>query len=130
MPMPSRKLDSAMDMNFYHNFYFGDTNSINNSLNIPQIKNSVIAGRNKDRTINAHALYLEPTIDVDSTDNFQPRVGDSTGAVFGFRNRNFDVGDTVSSGVDFSTQNISEGRYFVKVENTHLSLTFKLVVDK
>jgi hypothetical protein len=32
--------------------------------------------------------------------------------------------------IDFNTQDISNGTYFVKVENSHLSLTFKLIVNK
>ncbi|OGU41718.1 MAG: hypothetical protein A2X61_00210 [Ignavibacteria bacterium GWB2_35_12] len=32
--------------------------------------------------------------------------------------------------IDFNTQDISNGIYFVKVENTHLSLVFKLIVNK
>ncbi|OGU41382.1 MAG: hypothetical protein A2X61_13015 [Ignavibacteria bacterium GWB2_35_12] len=99
---PGRKLDEAMNMNYCHSLWYGETDLFNNPYNIPTIKNYVIRGRDVDRTINGHALYLEPTLTVDSTENFKPRFGDKSGAVFGFRNRNFDVGDTVSSGVDFS----------------------------
>jgi hypothetical protein len=43
-------------------------------------------------------LHLEPSLTVDSTQNFKPRFGDNTGAVFGWYDKF--VGDTVGLGND------------------------------
>lgn len=50
-------------------------------------------GRISDNIFNAMALHLEPALTVDTTVSFQPIPGDSTGAVFGFKYRNFSVGN-------------------------------------
>ncbi|OGU56833.1 MAG: hypothetical protein A2X64_07415 [Ignavibacteria bacterium GWF2_33_9] len=97
-------LDNALQMNTYHDFPFTQTDVKHNLLLIqppnedPTYK--IVSGHNQNYILNAHCLHLEPTITVDSTENFKPRFGDITGAVFAWTYKT--VGDTVSSGDDFS----------------------------
>jgi len=51
--------------------------------------------------MNARAIQYEPTIIIDTTDYFTPRMGDNSCSVFGFNYRNFNVGDTNSTGNDY-----------------------------
>jgi hypothetical protein len=102
---PGRKLDTAMLMNAYHDFPYLSTDTKSNILSMqkPGPWNANISGgRNGNYFFLGQALHLEPTINVDSTDNFRPRVGDINGSVFGFYNRNLTNGGIVSSGLDFS----------------------------
>lgn len=63
-----------------------------------------LLARNDDVLFNGISLFLEPTLTVISGDDFKPRWNDRTGGIFGFRYRNFTngIGDTISSGNDFS----------------------------
>ncbi len=103
---PGLKLDSAMLMNSYHDYPANSTDTKSNILSMqkPGPWNANISGgRNFNLFFLGQSLHLEPTTKVDSTDNFRPRFGDINGSVFGFYNRNFTVGDTVSSGLDYMT---------------------------
>jgi len=90
-----------MLMNGYHDFPFVNLDYKNNMLIIQQPDNDtlkIVAGHDADVVLNAHCLHLEPTLTVDSTDNFTPKAGDTTGAVFGWYNKsigiNGAIGDT------------------------------------
>ncbi len=65
------------------------------------VDNLILGSRSDTAVFNGISLHLEPTLIVDKSDNFKPRFGDSTGAVYGFQYRNFLIGDTVSSGNDY-----------------------------
>ena len=102
---PGRKLDEAMYMNYYlmgifpqwdNTYQYTDSSFYIKNHRRTVVIDSVVGGRNGTCILNAHSIYLEPTIIVDSTNNFKPRQGDSTGAVFGWYYRNFDVGDTTN----------------------------------
>ncbi len=102
---PGQKLDSALLMNSYHDFPESstDTKFDMKNMEVPgDWGSNIIGGRNSNNVFLGLSLHLEPTIKVDSTYNFRPRFGDINGSVFGFYNRNFTVGDTVNSGLDFS----------------------------
>ena len=96
-------LDEAMDIRYWHN----GTEQVNsnfhcpNQMRISQPPNNIANGPTDTNLLNCQAIIYEPTITVDTTMNFKPRYGDSLGSVFGFRYRNFAVGDTVSSGENF-----------------------------
>lgn len=97
-------LDNALQMNTYHDFPFTQTDVKHNLLLIqPPNEDTtykIVSGHNQNYILNAHCLHLEPTITVDSSENFKPRFGDKTGAVFGWTYKT--VGDTVPVGDDFS----------------------------
>jgi hypothetical protein len=101
---PGKKLDEALMMNTYHDMYLNPSIlDYKDSLYIfAPLGNSVTGGRNQWNVLNSHSLQLEPTISIDSTNNFQPRVGDTTGSVFGFGYKNLNVGSIPSSGDDFN----------------------------
>ena len=101
------KLDKALMMNGYHGFPFDKNDVDENMLTINNTyfdevnaKYYIVGGYNADLVLNAHCLHLEPTITVDSTQNFIPRAGDTTGAVFGWLNKNTGTNGT-SGTIDF-----------------------------
>jgi hypothetical protein len=71
-----RLLDEAMKMTYYHNLPITDVNSdyIDNTKAVQPLYLRVgdvdfhIIGRNQNLILNGNALYLEPTLVVDSTD--------------------------------------------------------------
>jgi hypothetical protein len=98
-------MDQALGINSYHDFPFDVTTDVKENILViqppyldPTYK--ITGGYNANLVLNAHCLHLEPTINIDSTENFKPRFGDKTGAVFGWRYKT--VGDTVPIGDDFS----------------------------
>ncbi|MGA2296907.1 MAG: hypothetical protein ABSG15_05080 [FCB group bacterium] len=98
---PGKKLDDALLMNSYHDICIAcnDSDFANDLRIIFVLKQNWdgIISRVSYHPFNGLALHLEPTINVDSNDfTFQPRAGDSTGAVFGFYGRDFVVGDTTT----------------------------------
>ncbi len=98
---PGARIDSALNINFYHNIDYSSSDYIPNMNLVAPLRGKIVGGRNADVVFNALSLHLEPTLKVDTSDNFKGRTGDNTGAVFGFKYRNFSVGDTVSSWNDF-----------------------------
>lgn len=90
---PGAPLDSALNINFYHNMNYSTSDYKPNMNVAEQLGGFIVGGRNSNVVFNALSLHLEPTIVVDTTENFQGRHGDNTGAVFGFKDRNFTVGD-------------------------------------
>lgn len=83
---PGKKLDSALGMNFYHHYPENSTDYLD-SMIVAQPIGNLVSGRPFNIPFNAQSLQIEPTINPDSTANFTPKVGDTTGAVFGFYNR-------------------------------------------
>lgn len=84
-------LDAAMRMHWYHSMdlHPDSTNYHGNCrllypLTHPDPLFIIIGGHYDYRLFQAHSLYLDPTIIVDSTQNFKPKPYDNTGAVFGF----------------------------------------------
>ncbi len=116
-----RLLDEALYINAYHDLRLDRTDYKNNILLIHAQPDNISGGHNSANLLNSHALHLEPTIIVDSTNDFKPRYGDETGAVFGFNYRNFNYGDTVSSGIDFSR--------FILNRNTSIGSNGVIVLD-
>jgi hypothetical protein len=86
------ELDKVLNIKYYHG-YLGYINN-QNSDTLDVIDNSVIienlamaGGRQSHVILNAFSAYYEPTLTVDTTNNFTPRVADKTGAVFGWRGK-------------------------------------------
>ena len=91
-----RKLDEAMLMNYYHCGFQFDLNAnnyndtslfIHNHRRVLQL-NGITGGRGENCLLNAHSEIIFPYITIDSTNAFQPRAYDSSGAVFGFTFKN------------------------------------------
>ncbi|MCX6153894.1 MAG: hypothetical protein NT007_07035 [Candidatus Kapabacteria bacterium] len=78
-----QKLDSALHINFYH--YGTLTDSFNKYIRIIQPLTG--AGYTSDNIYNCRSLYLEPTITVDTSGGYIPRIGDSTHSIFGWLNK-------------------------------------------
>lgn len=106
---PGLKLDTSLLINSYHNFPVNSTLVKTNmkvmevpgdgtNLTVPNNTwgTGLIGGRNSNNVWLGQSLHLEPTLTVDSTDNFIPRAGDKTNAVFGFEYRNITVGSIIS----------------------------------
>ncbi len=119
-----KKLDEALFINSYHQMhlktwqgnYIGDYK--HDMTLFHPLQDSITGGRNCYNILNSHCLHLEPTIDVDSTTNFKPRVGDNTGGVFGFLRKS--IGVIPTSGEDFNR--------FVLYQNSLPSGTDSMVV--
>ena len=91
------RLDTALSINFYHaNIFYNQADNATGANLAAVVGRNIIGGRNNPRIFNAHCLHLEPALEVNSTSKFRPKYGDNSGAVFGFRYRNFSVGDTLS----------------------------------
>lgn len=112
-----KKLDTSLLMNSYHNYPIGsfDVKSFMKVMEVPgdgtkitvpnnTWGNGLIGGRNSNNAWLGQSLHLEPTLTVDSTDNFVPRAGDKTNAVFGFEYRNTTIGSILN---DSSLTNFS-----------------------
>ena len=101
-------LDEALGINFYHGFP-ATSPDVADSMNVSLVIGDPIIGngRNANQLFVALGIQLEPTITVDTTENFQPRAGDKCGSVFGFKTRDFTVGDTST---DFN-------RYVLRTDN-------------
>ena len=83
---PGAHLDSALGINFYHDMPLGyGQHDFKYYMRVAKQMGGVTGGRQCDNIFNAQYIYLEPTLIVDSTENFKGRYGDSTGAVFGFK---------------------------------------------
>ncbi len=92
---PGSRLDSVMNINTYHGFEHSTFEGLNkcaeNLLVIepPGRYYSYITGaRGVNCVFNAHCLYLEPALTVDTTQNFTPSNWNRSGAVFGFQYKN------------------------------------------
>ncbi len=93
---PGNMLDSAMYINTYYSYhhdYYNDTN--NNSthnlliINRPgHYESYLVAGRDENVAFNTQSLYLDPALNVDTTQEFVPASWNKSGAVFGFQNKN------------------------------------------
>jgi hypothetical protein len=96
-------LDEAMEVRYNHNSEADVNNSFDcqNERRISAVSGHIVDGKTKKCLINSQTIVYEPTIAIDSTLNFQIRPGDTLGSVFGFKYRNFTVGDTVSNGENF-----------------------------
>jgi len=96
---PGRWLDEALGMNYYHDDYakqrFGsswDDNQYSITDSNLFVRNhrklaylpGLVGGYDAQTLFNAQVIILNPTINVDSTNNFIPRAYDSSGSVFGF----------------------------------------------
>ncbi len=84
---PGAMLDSAMYINTYHGFIFDSDDYLEDTHLMTRPDNpsyTLIGGRAKNFVFNAHSLYLEPALTVDTTQNFTPANWNKTGAVFGF----------------------------------------------
>ena len=91
---PSKKLDDALYMNFYHGYpTAGQDNNDDYADNIrisQALGQDIIAGRLHNVTFNTQSLYLEPTIKVinpNSGQEFFPTLRNRDGAVFGFQKK-------------------------------------------
>jgi len=97
---PGNMLDSAMNINTYYSYHYDYYNATNNNsthnlliINRPgHYESYLVAGRDENVAFNTQSLYLEPSLQVDTTQNFKPRANDNTGAAMGFLYR-----DTVVS---------------------------------
>ncbi|HPO62585.1 MAG TPA: hypothetical protein PK762_05835 [Candidatus Kapabacteria bacterium] len=96
---PGNMLDSAMFINTYysyhHDYYQGTNNSTHNLLIINRpghYESYLVAGRDENVAFNTQSLYLEPSLEVDTTQNFVPRENDNTGAAMGFLKGNWESG--------------------------------------
>jgi len=129
---PGYRLDSAMRINFYHHMNLNQaiTDYTPNARLMQPLEHPtrvIIGGRNCNRLFQAHSLYLDPTIIVDSTLNFKPKVYDNTG-------RN--VKQVFQGHLERGEQNIQgdirglkSGNYFVKVSSVGTEITFKLIIN-
>jgi hypothetical protein len=89
----SEKLDDALKVNYYHGYVAFPQSQSTDTFDVIDnariIDNLPMASNRRDHAIlNAFSAYFEPTITVDTTDNFTPRAADKTGAVFGWRGKN------------------------------------------
>lgn len=78
---PGRKLDSALNINFYHGYPKEGTPSddeyIDSIIIAQNAEEDIIGGRPQNSTFNSESMYLEPTIEVitpDSPREFQPTI--------------------------------------------------------
>ncbi len=88
---PGAMLDSAMFINTYHGFIFDSDDYLEDTHLMTRPDSCyarLIGGRAKNFVFNAHCLYLEPTLDIDSTQEFVPASWNKSGAVFGFPYKN------------------------------------------
>lgn len=111
-----RKLDEALSVNSYHFIPFRNystkefSSEIGDNIRgiqplwmiIPASEYEELITRVNRVLFNGMSLLLEPTLPVDTTDNNVSRWNDACGGVYGFRYHNWDVGDTVPTGIDFS----------------------------
>ena len=118
---PGAMLDSAMFINTYHGFIFDSDDYLEDTHLMTRPDSSyarLIGGRAKDFVFNAHCLYLNPKLIVDSTQEFIPLNNDNTGAVFGFIDKSYNVIDTNANGIDINKLVLKKDRpvqYPVKV---------------
>ncbi len=99
-----RRLDDALSINYNHRGFwrtsFGsESNSTQQTLTssdfygpnqrlLVQLPQNLVGFYGANATFNAQAVTFFPVIDVDSTNNFQPRANDNSGSVFGFFTKN------------------------------------------
>ncbi len=113
-----RKLDEALLINSYHSLPHKIENELDRTGYISTIGDSIkliewlgipgirwddwrnLTGRNDTLAFNGMSLHLNPTVTIDPTSEYKSRWNDSSGAVFGFRYKNWAVGDTISTGID------------------------------
>ena len=82
-----RKLDEALNINTYHNFP-QNSNDYIDGIYIIEPLDSIVGGRTTNRVLNAHAVYYEPALLVNTSDiDFEPMPFDRNGGVFGFQTR-------------------------------------------
>jgi len=88
-------LDSAMFINTYYGYpydWMEDSNeSVHNVLVIDRPghwDSGLVEGRSNNVIFNTQSLYLEPSLEVDTTQNFNPRANDISGEAMGFLYRN------------------------------------------
>lgn len=95
-----RALDQALNINTYHDYPFSSTDTEDSICVIEPINidRQVMAARNTNNLFNAQTLYLKPGLELalSALSNFEPRDWNTSGAVFGFQNRDFIVGDTLA----------------------------------
>ncbi len=87
---PGAMLDSAMYINTYHGFDFESDDYLEDTyVMVPPVKwdSYIVGGRNNNYIFNAHCLYFDPSLIVDTSQSFIPRANDNTGAVMGFMDR-------------------------------------------
>ena len=92
-----KELDKALGINFYHGGIHNGHSDYKDSVLtaiLPHVEGIIGNGRNANQIFVALGIHIEPTIIVDSTENFRPRFGDRSGSVFGFNDRDFTLGDT------------------------------------
>ena len=96
---PGNMLDSAMFINTYYsyhpNYYLDSNKSTHNLLiiNRPGLgyeEHSIVGGRDNNVLFNTQSIYLEPSLEVDTTQSFVPRENDNTGAAMGFLKGNWE----------------------------------------
>jgi hypothetical protein len=97
---PGAKLDDVLNINTYHNLNTSSTD-YNDGMKTIEVLEGINGSRSTNVVLNAHALYLEPTITPTTEGAFVPRAGDYCGAVFGWKNINETVCSIPSSGRDF-----------------------------
>ena len=98
---PGNMLDSAMFINTYYDYkydlYQGTNKSIHNLLviNIPGHGHNcnIASGRDNNVVFNTQSIYLDPSLEVDTTENFTPRANDISGEAMGFLYRNWELGN-------------------------------------
>lgn len=88
---PGNMLDSAMFINTYYGYprswMEGINKSVHNVLVINRPGNSssgIVEDRSHNVIFNTQSLYLEPSLDLDTTQNFSPRANDISGSTMGF----------------------------------------------
>jgi hypothetical protein len=96
---PGAKLDDVLNINTYHNLNTSSTD-YNDGMKTIEVLEGINGSRSTNVVLNAHALYLEPTITPTTEGAFEPRAGDYCGAVFGWQNVN-----AISFGSSFLKRN-------------------------
>ncbi len=98
---PGNMLDSAMFINTYCGYENDSLQGVNQCtydllfITRPgHSENNIVGGRNNYSIFNAHSLYLDPSLVVDTTQGFVPRPNENTGAVMGFLDKDTTVSDT------------------------------------
>ena len=111
-----RKMDEALSATTYHSIPMTyvdypipsgfDTEIADNIKGIPYLwdytNGNEFMTRVKDRIMNGMSLLLEPAMAVTTADAAPARWNDVCGGVYGFQYQNWEVGDTVPTGNDFS----------------------------